>query len=201
MKAYDRIYFQRWYHDPRTRVSSGRALERKVRLALSAAEYLLGRRVRTVLDVGCGEAAWYLALRRQRRGIAYLGVDSSEYVVQRFGRRRHIRLGRFGGLRDLRLDPGWDLIVCSDVLQYLPTAEVQRGLREIRRLLGGVAFLEAYAREDDMEGDMEDWHVRTATEYRRLFRGAGLTHCGLNCFIDLRKLGGVNALEMCERGR
>ena len=201
MKDYDRRYFQRWYHDPRTRISSSRALERKARLALSAAEYLLGRRVRTVLDVGCGEAPWYPVLRAQRPGVEYVGVDASEYAVQRFGRRRHIRLGTFGGLRDLRLASGWDLIVCSDVLQYLTTSEVERGLREIRRLLGGVAFLEAYAREDDMEGDMEDWHVRTAAEYRRLFRRAGLTHCGLNCFIDLRKLAGVNALEMGERVR
>lgn len=197
MKLYDRAYFQRWYHQPTTRVVSPRVLERKVRLALAAAEYLLSRRVASVLDVGCGEAPWYAVLRRLRRGIVYQGVDASEYVVQRYGKRRNIRSGTFGGLRDLRLAPGWDLIVCSDVLQYVPSAQLPRGLREIRRLLGGVAFIEAYAQEDAMEGDMEDWHVRPAAEYRRLFRRAGLAHCGLSCFIDPRKLAGVNALEMC----
>lgn len=197
MKRYDRAYFERWYHDARTRVVSPRALERKARLALGTAEYLLGRRVRTVLDVGCGEAPWYPVLRRLRRGIVYQGVDASEYVVQRFGQRRHIRLGTLGGLHDLHLRPGWDLIVCSDVLQYVPTPEISRGLREIRRLVSGVAFIEAFAQEDTMEGDLQDWHVRSAAVYRTLFRRAGLVHCGLYCFVDPRKLAALNVLESC----
>src|SRR3954468_20443944 len=53
-KSYDSDYFQRWYRDPRTRVTSDRALERKVHLALSAAAYMLGRRARTVLALGGG---------------------------------------------------------------------------------------------------------------------------------------------------
>lgn len=195
MKVYDRAYFDRWYRHPRTRISSAAALERKVRLAVAAAEYLLGRRVRTVLDVGCGEAPWFAVLRRLRREVRYQGVDASEYVVQRHGRRRHIRLGTLGGLRALGLAPGWDLVVCADAMQYVPQRELSRGLREIRRLVGGVAYLEAFAAEDDMEGDRDGWIDRPAAEYRRLFAGAGLAHLGLNCFYDPRKLGGVNALE------
>jgi len=71
------------------------------------------------------------------------------------------------------------------------------GVREIRRLLGGAAYIEAYAREDDMEGDMDGWHFRPASVLRREFRQAGLTHCGLYCFIDARKITAVNALEVC----
>jgi SAM-dependent methyltransferase len=196
-KQYDREYFQRWYHDPGTRIRSGRSLERTVHLAVSAAEYLLGRRLRTVLDVGCGEAPWYGVLRSLRPRIDYVGVDSSDYAVRAARRTGRVRYGTFGGLRALRLSPGIDLIVCADVLQYVPTAELGPGLREIRRLLGGVAFLEAYTRDDDMEGDMEGWHVRSAASYRRHFRAAGLTHCGLNCFINRATLGGVNQLELC----
>ena len=197
MKRYDEAYFKRWYHQSGTRISTAGALTRKVRLALSAAEYLLGRRVETVLDVGCGEAPWYPVLRRIRPKLRYIGVDSSPYTVQRYGRRRHIRLGSLGGLRTLRLPPGFDLVVCSDVMQYIETSELERGLKEIRRLVGGVAYLEAFTREDDMEGDMDGWHFRSAEQYRRLFRAAGLTHCGLNCFINARRMFGVNALERC----
>jgi SAM-dependent methyltransferase len=199
MKTYDQRYFRRWYHRSETRISSARALARKVRLAVSAAEYLLGRRIETVLDVGCGEAPWFPVLRKLRPRVRYLGVDSSEYAVQRYGRRRHIRLGTFGGLRDLRLSPGFDVVVCSDVLQYVPALELERGLKEIRRLVGGVAYLEAFTREDDMEGDMDGWHFRSAAQYRRLFRKVGLTPCGLNCFVDSRRADGVNAFERCGK--
>ena len=196
-KAYDIAYFHRWYRDPRTRVTSERALERKVHLALSAAEYMLGRRVRTVLDVGCGEARWYPALKDVRPKIEYLGVESSDYAVRTFGADRNVRQGSFGTLRTLRLRGPYDLIVCADMLQYVPTPDLGPGLREIRRLLGGVAYIEAYAREDDMEGDMDGWIFRSTASLRRAFRAAGLTHCGLYCFVDVDKITAVNAFEVC----
>lgn len=197
-KSYDSAYFNRWYRDPRTRVTSDRVLERKVHLALSAAEYMLGRRVRTVLDIGCGEARWFVALRRVRPGLVYTGVESSEYAVETFGASRNIRRGSFGTLRALKLRGPFDLIVCADVLQYVSKEDLGPGLRQIRRLLGGVAYIEAYAREDDMVGDMDGWIYRSAATYRREFRAAGLTHCGLYCFIDADKIGAVNALEVCS---
>ena len=196
-KAYDAAYYQRWYRNPRTRVTSDRVLERKVHLAVSAAEYMLGRRVRTVLDVGCGEGRWYGALKRIRQGIRYVGVESSEYAVRTFGKRRNIRRGSFGTLRSLGLAGPFDLIVCADVLQYVETPDLRAGLREIRRLLDGVAYIEAYAKGDDMEGDMDGWIWRAAATWRREFREAGLTHCGLYCFIDADKIAAVNALEVC----
>lgn len=196
-KEYDRAYFRRWYRDPTTRISSAQALARKVNLAVSVAEYLLGRRVQTVLDVGCGEAPWYAVLRKMRRGVEYLGVDSSSYAVRASARGPHVREGTFGALRSLRLESGFDLVVCADVLQYVPDAELAPGLREIRRLVGGAAYIEAFTRDDDMEGDMDGWHVRSAAFYRRLFRDAKLAHCRVNCFVDPRKLTGLNEFERC----
>jgi len=193
-KQYDRAYFRRWYHDPATRISSAQALARKVHLAVSVAEYFLGRSVKRVLDVGCGETPWFDVLRKIRRGVDYLGVDSSSYAVRASARAPRVREGTFGALRSLRLEPGFDLVVCADVLQYVPEAELAPGLREIRRLVSGVAYIEAFTREDDMEGDMDGWHVRSAAFYRRLFRDAKLVHCGLNCFVDPRKLT-VNEFE------
>ena len=48
-----------------------------------------------------------------------------------------------------------------------------------------------------MEGDFEGWIQRSAATLRREFRDAGLTHCGLYCFIDAQKIDAVNALEVC----
>ena len=195
MKTYDQSYFDRWYRDPSDRVATRDSLERKVRLAVSVTEFLIGRRIRTVLDVGCGEAPWYPVLRKLRRGVRYQGVDSSDYVLRRYGTRRHIRRGTFGGLSELRLARPFDLIVCADVLQYVPEPEVVVGLAEIRRLLRGVAFIEAFTTEDAMEGDRTGWHERPASAYRRLFRRAGLTQCGPNCWLDLERFENLNVFE------
>lgn len=195
MKAYDRAYFERWYRDPRDRVSTRDSLERKVRMAVSVAEFILCRRIRTVLDVGCGEAPWAPALQRLRRGVRYIGVESSEYALERYGTSRNIRRGTLGGLANMRLPRDIDLIVCADVLQYADTPEVVRGLRAIRRRLGGVAYIEAFATEDGMEGDQLDWHERSAAEYRRLFRRVGLTQCAPHCYVDLAELDGLIEFE------
>ncbi|MEP6492736.1 MAG: class I SAM-dependent methyltransferase [bacterium] len=195
MKAYDRAYFERWYRHPRDRVSTRDSLERKVRLAVGVAEFILCRRIRTVLDVGCGEAPWAPVLRRIRRGVRYIGVESSDYALERFGKSRNIRRGSLGDLGAMRLPRDIDLIVCADVLQYVETPDVERGLRAIRRLLGGVAFIEAFTTEDGMEGDQLNWHQRTSAEYRRLFGGAGLTQCGPHCYVNLAELDGLITFE------
>jgi SAM-dependent methyltransferase len=188
MKSYDQAYFERWYRDPDVRVSTRDSLERKVRMAVSVTEFLIGRRIRSVLDVGCGEAPWQPVLTRLRPNAYYTGVDSSEYVLERFGAARNIQRGSLGRLSTLGFDRGIDLIVCADVLQYVETRDVERGLRTIRRLLGGVAYIEAFATEDAMEGDHVDWHERSAAEYKKLFRAAGLTPCGPYCFANAAEL-------------
>ena len=152
-KVYDRAYFDRWYRDSRRSPLRHDDLLRRVHLAVSAAEYLLERPIRSVLDVGCGEGVWRAPLRRARPRVRYVGVDSSEYAVTRFGKRRNLRLGRFGELGRLGLKGPFDLIVCSDVLHYLSLAEAQRGLRALTRMLGGLAFIELFTARDDTIGD------------------------------------------------
>jgi SAM-dependent methyltransferase len=185
MKQYDHAYFDRWYRDPRVRVATAAAVGRKVHLVVAVAEALLQRRVRSVLDIGCGEATWRAPLRKMRPGIRYAGVDSSEYAIARFGKRRGIRRGTFGALGSIgrSLRGPFDVIVCCDMLQYVPDAELKSGLRAVSRLLGGVAYLEAYTSGDSIEGDRSGWHQRTAAEYRRTFRGVGFASVGMHCWV------------------
>jgi SAM-dependent methyltransferase len=198
VKVYDRAYFERWYRSDRAIVRP-EVVARKVRLALAAAEYIIGRPVRSVLDVGCGEGPWRALLRRQRPGLRYVGVDSSEYVVQRFGQRRGIRRGTLGELDRLGLRRRFDLVVCADVLEYVPTYEVRAGMQHMRRLTGGMAYIEAFAATDDMVGDRAEWHLRSERAYRALFREAGLVSCGLHCYVPVERMGTVAALERCEQ--
>ena len=184
-KVYDAAYFAKWYRDPRTRVHTPESVRRKVRMVVGVAEYFLRRKVRSVLDVGCGEGAWRGELRRLRPDVRYEGIDPSEYVVRKHGGRRNISLGRFEDLPDLRLGrKKYDLIVCADVLQYVADSALCRGLGRIAEVLGGVAFLEAYTSGDEMEGDLSGWHPRSKGEYGGVFGGAGLVGCGVHCYLN-----------------
>jgi SAM-dependent methyltransferase len=177
MKQYDRSYFDKWYRG-RARVNSSAEVRRKVTMAVAIAEYFLRTPLHSVLDVGCGEGAWLPHLRALRPKVDYLGLDPSEYAVRRFGAARNIRLASFGELPSLRLQRRFDLIVCSDVLHYVPDAEITAGASEIVRLANGVAYLEVLAKEDDVVGDLDGFFRRPARWYRAQFQKAGLTAAG-----------------------
>ena len=194
-KRYDRDYFERFYRKPRTRVHSPESVERKVRLAVSAAEFMLGREIRTVLDVGAGEGAWEPILRRMRRGVRYVGVEPSEYAVERYGKARNIRRGSFDGLDAARVGKGFDLIVCADVMNYLTTAELNRGLAQISERLRGLAYLEIYTSTDELVGDLQHIDLRSPRYYRRALETAGLIRCGMHCYVGDSLAHNVVAME------
>jgi SAM-dependent methyltransferase len=180
-KQYNRVYFDRWYREQG--FGSRAVLERKVHYAVASCEYLIGRPIRSVLDVGCGEGAWQPMLRKLRPRASYLGIDPSHYVVQRFGARRNLRLGSVKDLDALDLGAPFDLIVCIDVLAYVDNADARSGIRSIGRLLGGVALVELFTSADDFEGDLESYHRRMPSTYERWFRDADLHRIGPNLFV------------------
>ncbi len=193
-KPYDRRYFDRWYRDAGIHDRAG--LSRKVAVAVAVAEYHLGRNIRTVLDIGAGEGAWRAPLLRLRPGLAYLGFDSSEYAVTRYGKARNLHYARFGDFAQLRPCPPADLLVCSDVLHYLATSEINRGLPGLAELCGGVAYLEAWTRADAFEGDCIDFKPRTAAFYRTRFERAGLRALGTHCWLSPGLVAVAAALEL-----
>ncbi|WP_159015403.1 class I SAM-dependent DNA methyltransferase [Cognatiluteimonas profundi] len=192
-KQYNREYFDQWYR--RGGIGDARRLARKVALAVATAEYHLERPIRTVLDIGCGEGAWFTALRRLRP-VRYLGFDGSDYAIARYGRSRNLRHARFGDFALLRPCPPVDLLVCSDVLHYLPTRELDRGLPGLAELCGGVAFLETFAREDAAEGDEDAFQSRPARFYRRRFEAVGFTALGSHCWLSPALRDSATALEI-----
>ena len=193
-KTYDRDYFDRWYRD--SGIGGRRRLQRKVALAVSTAEYHLERPLRSVLDIGCGEGVWRAPLLALRPKARYLGFDSSEYAIRRYGARRNLNFARFGDFEMLRPCPPVDLLICSDVLHYLPTREIDRGLPGLAELRGGVAFLEAFAKEDQTEGDNFGFRPRSARFYRQRFETAGFRFVGSHCWLSPTLAGDAAALEL-----
>ena len=116
--------------------------------------------------------------------------------MARYGRSRNIRPATFGQLGELRFDRGFDLIVCSDVLHYVRTPELKRGLRGIVEMLDGIAFLELFTSSDAPDGDKHGFIARSPAWYRQTFAHAGLMACGTHCYIGPRLKGSVSALEI-----
>jgi 2-polyprenyl-3-methyl-5-hydroxy-6-metoxy-1,4-benzoquinol methylase len=194
-KRYDEGYFERWYRAARTRVHSPDDVDRKVHLAVAAAEYMLGREIVSVLDVGAGEGAWQPTIRRLRPEARYLGVEPSEYAVRKFGVRRNLVRGSLDGLDDAGVRGRFDLVVCADVLNYVGSRELRRGLEQITARLRGVAYLELYTSDDELTGDLHNIDLRAPAYYRRLLRQVGLIRCGMHCYASDEIASRVTAME------
>lgn len=192
-KQYDAQYFRRWYRD--AGLADPARLRRKVALAVAQAEYYLERPIRSVLDIGCGEAAWRAPLLALRPKLSYLGFDSSAYAVQRYGRSRQIHPARFGDFAWLRPCAPVDLLICSDVLHYVPTREFNQGLPGLADMCAGVAFLETFAQEDAFEGDHDGFQPRPARWYRKRFASVGFAALGSHCWLSPQLAGEASALE------
>ena len=162
---------------------------------MASAEYYLERPIRSVLDIGCGEGAWRAPLLKLRPKVEYLGFDSSEYAVRRYGRTRNLHLAGFGDFAWLRPCAPVDLLVCSDVMHYVPDRELRAGLAGVAELTGGVAFLETFAAEDEFDGDHEGFQARPARWYRRTLARQGLQPVGSHCWLGPALAGDAAALE------
>lgn len=192
-KRYDQAYFDKWYR--REGIGGAKRLARKVALAVATAEYHLERPIRSVLDIGCGEGTWRAPLLKLRPKLQYLGFDSSEYAIARHGKRRNLHFAKFGDFAHLRPCAPVDLLVCSDVLHYLPVCEIDLGLPGLAELCGGIAFLECFSREDEAEGDDDGFFNRPAVFYRKRFAMAGFRQVGSHCWLSPGLAGDAAALE------
>jgi trans-aconitate methyltransferase len=166
-----------------------------VAYAVAITEQVIARPLRSVLDVGAGEGRWQPVLAELRPRARYAGVDSSEWAVAHWGRRRNLRLGRIDALDELGLDGPFDLIVASDVLHYLPAATMESGVTQLAALLGGVAYLPAFTRDDAIEGDRAHFQRRHAATYRRVFARAGLRPLGMSAWTTRMRWTELAALE------
>lgn len=158
-------------------------LKRQVALICSVTEHVLGRKLGSVLDAGCGEGAFRAPLLALRPTLYYLGVDGSEYVVSRYGRSRNLHLGDITALGRLRIEGRYDLVIANDVLHYLKPVALRAALAGIRELAGAVAYLPVYTRRDSITGDIDALERRSGARYRSEISRAGFFPIGLNHYI------------------
>jgi len=178
------------------RVKAPAELEREVEFVLRAAEHMLGRPLRSVLDVGCGEGNWYPLLMSRRPSLHYTGVDPSVYAVRRWGKRRNIHLG---SVDNIGVAEKFDLVVCCGVLNYLSADTLEKGLAEIAERLAGVAYLDMYTASDAVTGDTRGAKRRSAAWYRAAINRAGLTACGMHLYVGRAMSTQLASLERFPR--
>jgi SAM-dependent methyltransferase len=173
--TFDQDYYQRYYFDPRTAVASRQEMRARARL-IAAMTLHAGLPVRRILEAGCGTGMMRAPLKRLLPRAHYTGLETSPYLCRRYGWVE-------GRIESYRARLPFDLLICYDVLQYLPADSAARALANFARLCGGVLYFSALTRFDyehncDRSRTDSNVHLRSAAWYRRRlsrhFREAGL---------------------------
>jgi 2-polyprenyl-3-methyl-5-hydroxy-6-metoxy-1,4-benzoquinol methylase len=178
--AFDREFFDRFYRKPATRASGPEDFRRVSRFLLAYLDYL-EIEVRTVLDLGCGLGRWKDALEAHDSRIRYTGVDISPWACQTYGWHR-------ASVEEFRSDRRYDLVICQDVLPYLPKPRLARAIDNIATLCRGAAYLQVVTDEDwtrdvcDPKRTDMSMYRHSAAWYRRRI-GRHFFNCGGGLFL------------------
>jgi len=162
--AFDEAYYQRYYRDPRTAVTSREEMRQRASMIAAAADYI-GLPVRRILDAGCGVGLLRAPLLRHFKRAEYTGFEYSEYLCQRYGWKQ-------GALQELRMRQRFELVVCYDVLQYLDAVAARSAIDNLARVCRGVLYFGALTSEDwqhncDQSRTHQIDRLRSAAWYRR----------------------------------
>ncbi len=171
---FDRAYYERYYYDTRTAVTTRAEMRARARLIAAYADHV-GCPVRRIADIGCGTGMLRATLLRALPRASYTGVERSAYLCKRYG-------WRPGSVDTFRSARPFDLVICYDVLQYLDERAATRAIANLARLCRGVLYFGVLTRGDwlrncDRERTDSAVLLRDAEWYRarlaKHFRQAG----------------------------
>lgn len=174
---FDKAYYQRFYHDPRTAVTSRSEMNNRAALIAACVHYL-DLPVKRILDAGCGVGLLRAPLRRRLRGAQYFGLEASEYLCRRYG-------WQHGTLQTLGTRERYDLVICYDVMQYLSESAARKAIGKLARVCRGALYFGALTSGDwrrNCDQSRTDWlpGLRSAAWYRReLARSFQPLACGM----------------------
>jgi hypothetical protein len=118
--------------------------------------------------MGCGFGLWKGVIDRHFPGARYTGVEASEFLCEEFGWIR-------GTAADFKARGAFDLVICKDVLQYLPDAAASAAIENLAILCCGALYLNLLTREDweencDRSQTNGDVYLRPSRWYLRRLR-------------------------------
>ena len=190
---FDAAYFERFYFNRRTKVTTREEVDARAGL-IAAILRNAQHPVHSILDAGCGIGMLKPAFARVLKRARYVGLDTSEYLCRRFGWIQ-------GSIADFKPAKPFDLVVCYDVLQYLDDRAAARAMANLGRLSRIALYFSALTIEDwrrncDRSRTDRDVTLRPAAWYRaRLQRNF---YClGLGVWIRKTEPTVRWALESC----
>jgi 2-polyprenyl-3-methyl-5-hydroxy-6-metoxy-1,4-benzoquinol methylase len=139
-ERFDKDYYERFYFDHRTAVTSQAEMDARGRLIAGFTDHV-GQPVKRILDAGCGVGLLRKPLKKAWPKAEYVGLEVSEYLCERYGW-RHV------GIQDFNAREKFDVVICYDVIQYLTPAEVRRAVANLARVCRGVLYFGALTKED-----------------------------------------------------
>ena len=177
---FDAEYYRRYYENRSTAVVTPAAARAEVRFVLAFCEHI-GVEIRRFADVGAGTGGWAKELARQHRRCRYIETyDASPEAARLYGHRR-ISIERLAG-------HAADLLVCRDVLRYIPDRVAKEGIERLAAKCRGVLYLHVITSEDEVDeaaSDM-DGYFRPAKWYLRALAAAGFRNAGMGLFVSER---------------
>jgi SAM-dependent methyltransferase len=179
LRAFDKRYYDRFYRDKKTRVSSPRDTQMLGRFVCAYLDYA-GVRVRRVLDAGCGLGYWKQVIAQHYPPARYTGIEASEYLCRELGWTQ-------ASIADYKGRGRFDLVICQGVLQYLDDRQAAAALDNLGRLCRGALYLEVLTREDwqeHVDRRCTDGRVflRNGTWYRKRL-ASNFRACGGGLFL------------------
>lgn len=166
---FDEDYYRRFYEDPRTRVAAPGESRTLVDFVCGYLKYM-DIQVDTALDMGCGMGSWQKELARHFPRAQYTGVEHSPYLCERFG-------WTPGSVDDFESRKQFDLVICQDVLQYLPDRRAASSINNLTSLCRGALYFAVLTEKDwaencdraltDGTGHMRsgDWYRKRLNKY------------------------------------
>jgi len=157
-------YFRKFYLNAATRVVTAAEMHSRAALIASALRQCQIP-IRSILDAGCGIGLLRKPFREFLPRARYVGLEASDYLCGRFDWIQ-------GSIVDFAPRQPFDLVVCYDVLQYLPDAQAARAIVNLSKLTHAALYVSALTAEDwrencDRNRTDRAVHLRSGTWYRR----------------------------------
>jgi hypothetical protein len=191
-RAFDAIYFRRYYESRRSRVYGSEHIAHLAR-GVTGFVHWFGGELDRVLDVGAGIGLWRDWFRTNLPEASYRSIDVSPYACAKYGHEQ----------RDIsrwRAREKFDLIVCQGVLPYLSDLACTQAIANMATMCRGFIYVEAITARDlrdvcDRTRTDVTVHARPARFYRQLLArhfeplGCGLHHVkgGDKLFYELER--------------
>lgn len=173
-RNFNEDYYARYYKDRKTRVAEPSYFDSLARFIAGYSE-LLGFKVRSIVDLGCGIGTLKKPLLKQFSKATYTGVDISAYACETYG-------WELSSVSDYKPAQNFDLVICHDVVQYLDDKDAKAAIKNFADLSAGILYFSVLTEEDYLENCDKSRtdstvNLRTADWYRpkmsKYFRNLG----------------------------